>query len=215
MTLKKYIIFSVSIIIGILIFLTLRILYVGYYLPKDNFIPKNIKITLKPPTGAIVAKISQIDGSVKKESRNDTKFKSLKEPTTLVEGESLATENGSSEVSFNNIASLRLGTNTEIDYLNGLPDALVLRQPNGLINYVTSNNIKPFSIRSLGLLIQFNQQANATVSTNSDKGTVRVILNSGEITLAYSDSKNNTQVKILKNPQIVIFDNNASTLTSE
>lgn len=209
---KDKLLFLISVLVGILIFFTTRILYIKY-MPQNTFAPNNIKITLKPPIAAIDAKIIQINGNVKKEGRNDTKFNLIKKPTTLVEGDSVATENGSSEILFKNIVTLKLASNAEIDYLNGLPNALVLRQPNGIINYTILNNIKPFSIRSLGLLIQFDKKANATINTNSEKGFVMVSLNSGEITLAYSDNKNNTQVKILKNPQTVIFDNNTFTLT--
>ena len=205
-----------SIFVGFLGFFVFRILSVQYQQGKTIFTPQQIHTVLQPPQGAIQATVTNLLGKVGKEGRNDTSFHSITKPTTLIEGESLsATDSGSVSVQFNNIAVLSLGTNTELDYLNGLPNALVVRQPKGTISYDTALNIKPFSIRSLGLLTQLINQTKATIVTNTTEQTVYVTVIKGTVTLAYSDQNNNTQVEKLNKGQKALFDNNASTLTLE
>src|ERR1035437_10299896 len=205
-----------SIFVGFLGFFVFRILWVQYQQSKTIFTPQQMHVVLNPPQEAVQAMVTNISGKVEKEGRNDTSFHDILKPTTLVEGESLiATDSGSVSVQFNNIAVLSLATNTELDYLNGLPNALVVRQPRGTIAYDTSLNIKPFSIRSLGLLTQLTSQAKATIITNTTEQTVYVTVIKGTVTLAYSDQNNNTQVEKLNKGQKALFDNNASTLTLE
>ncbi len=135
--------------------------------------------------------------------------------TTLVQGESLATDyNGSVQVVLSTI-TMQLGKNTQLDFLSALHEALVFRQPQGKVTYIVDQDIKPFSIRSLALLAQFEASAKVTIQTDNDNQTVTLHVLSGEAIVAYSDNQNNTQVKKLVKGDIATFDNAASILMVE
>lgn len=199
-------------VLGFVLFFTARLVWVYYQ--RASFVPQSAQTTLMPPTGALTAAVSQINGEVSKETREEQTQRLTKE-TTLIQGESIIATNGAALVSFKDQATLTLGTNTRVDYVNGLPDALVLSQTTGEVTYTILNKIKPFSIQSLALLIQFSNLAEVTVTTNADDETVSVYVTSGELTLAYSDADYNTQVEKITEGQSAIFENEQSTLTIE
>lgn len=203
---------SLGVICGLILFFGFRILEVKKQ-PPVIFVPHPVNITLLPPTQAITAQILSVKGKVEKQARTDNAFQPLTQSTTLLQGESLATlGNGQSKVVFGKLVSLTLSGNTQLDYVNALPQAMVVRQPNGTINYAIANTIPPFSIRSLGLLIQFRDQAQATVTTSAADQTVALNLLSGKATLAYSDANNNTQVTVLSKSQKAVFDYSQQSL---
>lgn len=160
------------------------------------------------------AQVVFISEHVTKEGRKDTEFKPLTTNTPLLEGESLRAENGSATILFPNI-TLIMKPHTQLDFLTALPTNLVVRQPSGTITYIVSQTIKPFSIRSLGLLTQITNKATLTITTNATTQTVLVKITTGEATLAYSDSQNTTRVQKILSGQQAFFDYNESTLTMQ
>lgn len=199
--------------LGILCVIAARVTYVNIKASQTSFKPQAVHMQLQPPKGAVQAQITTLSGDVKKEGRNDIDFKAIHTPTTFLQGEAVTTAVGSSNISFPHIITLTLGNNTELDYLNGLPNALVVRQPQGIITYTTSNLITPFSIRSLGLLIQITDKSIVTVTTDTSSQTVLVRVTTGTVTLAYSDSNNNTKVQQITQRHQALFDYTQSTLT--
>lgn len=212
---KGKILTAIFFFLGIFCVIAARVAYVDIKASQSVFKPQAVHMQLEPPKGAIQAQVATISGDVKKEGRNDTDFKSIQNPTTLLEGEAITTTLGSSDISFPHIITLTLGDNTELDYLNGLPNALVVRQPNGTITYTTSNPIKPFSIRSLGLMIQITDKSTVTVTTDASSQTILVRVTTGAVTLAYSDINNNTKVEKIAQRHQALFDYTQSTLTVE
>jgi hypothetical protein len=211
---KRNILIIICLLFGIALFFIIRIEYLNIKESNSTFNPQTIHTKLQPPKDAIQATVTNIEGTVKKQKRNDDNFKPINKPTSLVQGESISTgQNGSSYITFRKTIDLTIENNTQLDFLNGLPKAIVVRQPNGTITYYAYNITQPFSIRSLGLLIQINKtKTKVTINTNSQKETVSVTVKNGEATLAYSDSKDKTQVKKIKQNQSAIFDYNQSTL---
>ena len=211
---KSILIIFCSILVGFFGFFAFRVVWVHYEQSKEVFASVEIHKVLNPPQGSLIASVTNLSGEVEKEGRLDTKFHDITTQTTLLEGESLiASDSGSVNVAFNNNVNLSLSNNTELDYLNALPNALVVRQPTGTITYATSTITRPFSIRSLGLLTQLASQSNITIATDTNAQMVTVTINNGTATLAYSDQNDDTQVEKLAQGQTAIFDNNASTLT--
>lgn len=212
---SKYFLPTLGLSCGIVLFFAGRLVYVDIKNSQNHFTPQEVKTTLHPTQGALTASVSAVLGTVKKEGREDTEFKSITDSTTLVQGESLVTDyNGLTVIVLPHIA-MQVGVYTQIDFLNGLPDALVFRQPNGKVTYTIDSDIKPFSVRSLALLTQFANASKVVIQTDADAQTVTVRILSGDVTVAYSDNQNNTQVKKLTKGDIGVFDNTASTLTVE
>lgn len=198
--------------IGLLIFFLVRISYVVFKSSSENFLPQKVSAELQPPKSAVTALVDNIKGAVKKEGRKDTKFQSLSKPSTLVEGEALSTENGLIVIHFPNIADLSLSSNTELDYLNGLPKSIVVRQPDGTVSYTVLGSIQPFSVRSLGLLIEAEDKGLFTVATDAKEQSVLVVVKSGSVTLAYSDANDTTQVVEVTSGRRGFFNYSNSTL---
>lgn len=213
---KQQFIMVACLLLGIFVFFVVRITYVQIKTAHAAFTPQIIHTVLQAPKNAVQATVNAIQGDVKKEGTNDTDFKPIKNPISLTEGDYLSTgQDGFSTIIFPNGINLSLQNNTELDFLTGLPNALVVRQPQGTITYTISNPIKPFSIRSLGLLIQITNQSEVLITTDPVGQTVDVTVNNGTATVAYSDANDNTQVQKVTEGQEVLFDNNKSTLTNE
>ncbi len=213
---NKTILIFCGLCIGVLAFLLLRVAYVSTKFSTTTFTPHQVHITLKPPTASLTALVDALKGSVKKDGRLDTNFKTITKSSTLVEGESIATEYASSAtLTIPQVVTAKLGQYTQLDYVNGLADKLVIRQPNGIVTYTTSTIISPFSVRSLALLTQWSDPASLTITTDAANQTVNVRVRSGTVTLGYSDATNTTQVQQLTGGQGALFDNTASTLIQE
>jgi hypothetical protein len=213
---RNVVIIPVFLLVGILLFFAARITYVHIKKAQAIFIPQTVHTVILPPKGALQAMVTTLQGAVKKEGRDDTDFHAISNPTSLREGESLSTgQDGSSTIMFENTINLLLQNNTELDFLTGLPSALVVRQPQGTITYTVTKTIEPFSVRSLGLLIQLTNQSTVIIDTDSVGQTVDITVNNGTATVAYSDVNDNIQVKKLTEGQEVLFDNTKFTLTSE
>ncbi len=211
------VILILCIILGFVGFFVYRVQWVAHLQQnKIAFVPQKINTTLNPPKDAIQATVN-ITGNVAKLGRTDKEFQNLtKQTTTLLQGESLATKpGGSAVVTLNNIVTISLRPNTELDYLNGLADAIVLRQPSGTVTYTTIAGSKPISIRSFGLLTQIPEQTKVTITTSQSEQTVTVVVISGTATLAYSDQDDITQILKLTKGQSAFYDYTTSMLTRE
>lgn len=206
---------GISALAGICLVLLGRLLFTHVTTTQVKFTPHEVHTVLQPPKGALQGLVNNVKGEVSKQGRKDTDFRDITKQDSLVEGESLATTQGTAVVTFGPNSILSLGRNTQLDFLNGLPSALVVRQPMGTITYTISSPIPAFSVRSLGLLTQFAGAAKAVIMTDTTNQTVTVRVISGSVTVAYSDADNTTQVKDLGKGETAIFDYTQSTLTLE
>ena len=211
---KKKILSVSLVLLGIVLFFGARLAYVAiknaYY--TKPFVAKKVTVTLNPPKGAVTATITNITGMVKKQGRHDEKFQPITKDTTLLEGESVALELGSTTVQFDASVSADLTSYSQLDFVTALPNNMVVRQPNGQITYTVTGSIPPFSIRALGLLVQCSDSATVTVTTDAKGQSVQVSARRGKATLAYSDSNDDTQVVTLTQGQSAYYDYSASTL---
>lgn len=211
---RKYVIAGTGLLCGIIIFFLVRIIYVQVKNARIIFTPQIVHTTLHPPQSSVVAQIINIQKTVKKEGREDADFYALTKETTLVQGESVTTDDtGFCTITLLGTITILIREDSQLDFLNGLSGAVVFRQPSGKVRYVIAQSTKPFSIRSLALLTQFTTPSDVTIQTDTNLQTVTVTDTSGDITLGYSDSQNTTQVQKLTKGQTAIFDNNASTLS--
>lgn len=210
---KQIIAIFIGIFIGLSIFVIFQIISVAKIREQSKFVPHEISTILYPPKNAITANIFNITDNVKKQGRLDDTYKSILNKADFFQGESLVTEkNGSSDISFDKILNTTIFSDSQLDYVNGLSQSFVLRQPKGKVSYAVYDTNGLISIRSLALLTQLSKNTNATIITDTDKQTVTVIINNGMAKIAFSDSKYNTIVKNIKTGEKVIFDNKKQTL---
>lgn len=213
---KNTILLVLCMIAGIILVLFGRIVYTRITVNQIKFTPHEVHTILQPPKSAVQAIITHVKGIVSKQGRSDTEFHTITKTDTLAQGESLATKQGSADILVGQRVMLTLRSATQLDYLTGLPGQMVVRQPMGTIIYdISAINNLPFSVRSLGLLIQFTQPTRTTITTDTNSQTVSVVVSSGSARLAYSDANDTTQVATIQRGGSALFDYTQYTLTSE
>ena len=189
---KKVYFISVFILflVGIIGFFLYRIYQVEKAL-SIPFIPKDSHITLVPPSSALIGKIVQMNGEVKRQARDKEEFEKITDSSDILQGESVRTlRNSRVTIEFTDFASIILSQNSQLDLINLIPDNFLFQQSIGNINFKVSPG-KTFSNRILHSLISISD-GETIISNDEDSVTIQV--KSGRAKVAFVDLDNQTQV---------------------
>lgn len=165
-----------------------------------SFAPQQSSFVLKPPSDALKGKFLLINGSVKKEPRDDKEeFKEVNVGEEILQGEKIATgKKSQATVEFPNFVKVNLVSNTEIGFINLIPANFLLSQPLGSATYELLQNNVPFSVRSLHVLLTVSS-GKSEVAISDETITVKVL--SGTAKLALVDLENKTHIWEIKGGQ--------------
>jgi hypothetical protein len=161
-----------------------RYLSIKYEAP---FIPNPSATTLQPPRKAMTATLTQSTGVVKHWVRGTKEATTATPSGTIVQGESILTEDGTALISLSTLGAITLDEHTQIDLINVTPDMFVVSQPAGTASYTTIS--QPLSIRVAGTLVQL--VGDATISHDP---TLTISTHRGSVKLAILSDENITNV---------------------
>ena len=154
--------------------------------PQSTFSPSLSSLTLAPPTQSLQGKITDLQGIVEKKGRDDSEFKKVQD-MTIVQGDSLATQQGKAQIFLGNQTAMTLFPNTEIGFVNLMPETLFFKQVSGITFY---NLTARFSVRALHSLIETSNPLTVTVN----KSQITIIPKIGPAKIGLVDLENNTHV---------------------
>jgi hypothetical protein len=161
-----------------------RYLSIKYEAP---FVPHPSATTLGPPRKAVTATLTQSTGATKHWVRGAKEATTATPSGTIVQGESILTEDGAATLTLSNLGTITLKEDTQIDLISLTPDTLVVSQPAGTVSYTTTT--RPLSIRVAGTLVQL--VGDATISHDP---TLAITTHRGSAKLAILSDENVTNV---------------------
>ncbi|NMB56874.1 hypothetical protein GYA19_02975 [Candidatus Beckwithbacteria bacterium] len=205
-------------------FLFAIILFVAYILlfssDKTQVLlsPLSVKKTIdvsnfsldKAPKDSLQGQISSLNNEVFWQSRIATQASAITVPQMIQQGELLKTgEKGEVKVEFTNVASVKLGSSSEVNFIQTLPVNLVLEQTQGQVEYQKVGQT-PIAVRILHLLIE-QDEGKIIIDKIQDEAVIIVKIASGSAKIAFNDLDYNSQVVTLKAGEKFIFDDNTRT----
>lgn len=158
--------------------------------PPMAFSPSVSTLTLSPPRESFSGQIVESSGVVEKRGREDEEFKPL-QGTTIVQDDSIATKQSNIEILLNDQTGLKLLNNSEIGFVNLLPNSLLFKQVSGTITY---KPFSPISIRVLHTLIE----TTGTITVSIDQSFITLNHLTIKTKIGLVDLENNTQVYVIK-----------------
>lgn len=208
---NKAIIFIITCILGIII-------VVDYFLWKPTESQSEITITPSPqqneqldkksllnnpPPESIKGQITNLIGEVEWQSRAATEFEEITEPQQILQGEIVATKDGTVDISFNEDMLFSLQEDSELEFVQTLPDKLVLVHRNGTINY-ENNTSAPLSIRSSSLIALLS---NGSMEITRDNEEQQIIITAiqGTVQIAYNNADFISQIVNLEEDETFLF----------
>ncbi len=151
-------------------------------------------------------------GSLEWQSRIATMPALLTQPVSLQQGEIIITKDtGRATIEFPNAVSISASPNTEIEFIQTLPDNFVVLQRQGKADYKKSGTT-PLSLRILGMILKQNEgEISASIDDTGSLLTISVI--KGSITAAYNDVDYLSNVLTVSEGETLTFDNETKTAT--
>lgn len=166
------------------------------------------------PSKALKGTITSMIGSIEWQSRVATEPATLVAPVELQQGEQIMTGvNGGVSIDFPNAVSLVALPNTQLNFVQTLPDNVVILQTSGKSEY-TSLGTSPITLRTFGLLSKLND-AKISVSIDDTDSLVTIGVLKGSITAAYNDTDFVSQVLTTQEGETLKFDSATKTAVVE
>ncbi len=154
-----------------------------------------------------------MSGDIGWESRIATTPAKIEKPQTIQQGEKIITgENSSVILNFPQTADIDIGSDTQLEIVQTLPNSFVFRQTNGAASYEKTGE-SPVAVRISYLIISLVSDK-ITVSLDEENQTVTVESN-GVATVAYNDIDYITNMITLKKNQTFVFDIATRTAITE
>ncbi len=205
--LKKLLLFLIFFSLGV------ALVFVADFMVSNNTIQKlNPAIKSKfsidnPPSDSLKGEISSLSGTVSFQPRSKDYATLINAPVEILQGEDLNTGgNGSATVIFDRIGEISLSENTQISFIQTLPQNFVISQKQGIATFQKTGNI-PFSVRGLDLLINL-ESGKVSVNVDSDNSIITVDVLEGSVSAAFNDTDNLSNVITIESPRRYIFNNN-------
>lgn len=205
--LKKLLLFLIFFSLGV------ALVFAADFMVSNNTIQKlNPAIKSKfsidnPPSDSLKGKISSLSGTVSFQPRSKDYATLINAPVEILQGEDLNTGgNGSATVIFDRIGEISLLENTQISFIQTLPQNFVISQKQGTATFQKTGNI-PFSVRGLDLLINL-ESGKVSVNVDSDNSIITVDVLEGSVSAAFNDTDNLSNVITIESPRRYIFNNN-------
>ena len=205
--LKKLLLFLIFFSLGV------ALVFAADFMVSNNTIQKlNPAIKSKfsidnPPSDSLKGKISSLSGTVSFQPRSKDYATLINAPVEILQGEDLNTGgNGSATVIFDRIGEISLLENTQISFIQTLPQNFVISQKQGTATFQKTGSI-PFSVRGLDLLINL-ESGRVSVNVDSDNSIITVDVLEGSVSAAFNDTDNLSNVITIESPRRYIFNNN-------
>lgn len=171
-------------------------------LPTLTAIPVEYNPDL-PPKNSLIGEIASPSGEIFWISRTATQPAMLKDISQIKQGEILITKNASQvSVLFPNSVELKLEENSQLEFVQTLPQNLVLIQKTGRVIY--QQNSAVLSLKTFHLLTNIEGEK-VVVTVDDVKKIVFLDIYSGKITLAYNDLNFNSKTQVVTSGARVIF----------
>ncbi|CAN5281734.1 hypothetical protein BH10PAT1_BH10PAT1_6580 [soil metagenome] len=156
------------------------------------------------PVGSVRGNILQMNGGIQWTSRTATEASELKTAIVLQQGESIQTEKNSNiNIEFPNETLISVNPETQIDFIQTLPDNFVASIASGSANF-KKTAVAPVSVRAMHLLTNLND-GEMYVEIDSDNSLVNINILSGSITVAYNDNNLESHVFNFVSGQKITF----------
>ena len=140
------------------------------------------------------------------QSRIATVPAKISKPKQIQQGEEIVTKDqGQASVTFKDMLDLFILPKTEVDFVQTLPENIVINQNSGSVQYSKLGE-SPVSIRSLSLLVTI-LKGEVTISVDENQTFVTAEINKGSISVGYNDSRQITQTFNVSEGKRLIFNN--------
>jgi hypothetical protein len=206
--LKNIFLLIVSVILGSLII-------IGGFLwisPRNTqvikiILPKSLFSLETAPTNSLVGQVASLSGKVAWQSRVAPIAILINSPIKLQQGEEIDTyDNGSANINFTAFGTIFLSPNTQVNFIQTLPENFVVNQKQGTAIY-TKTGENPSSVIALDLLININS-GESKILVDKDTAKITITVETGSLTVAFNDTDNNTNVITLNSGDEYIFNDN-------
>ena len=173
-------------------------------------LPQSLFSLEKAPADSLIGEIASISGKVAWQSRIAPVSILINAPLKLQQGEEVDTySDGNATINFPKIATMSASFNTQLSFIQTLPENFVVWQKQGLADYNKNGEVQ-ISVVALDLLINLDL-GQCSILVDKDTAKVTVSVKTGLATVAFNDSDNNTNVVLLKTGDQYIFDDNTKT----
>lgn len=157
-----------------------------------------------PPSQSLQGKISSVVGDVQLQSRLATEPAKLADNRRVRQGELVATgEDGSLDIHFEGEAEISVSSNSKLDFVQTLPNHIVVVQSSGSARYKTESSAG-ISVRSLHLLGVISESSDVEVE-NKD-GDLTIIVHSGSVKFGFNDIENITTTVNVGEGETYVYD---------
>lgn len=181
-------------------------LHISLFEPKTQFSIQNA------PSQSLKGKTINLSGAVSYQSRAANFGLSITTQTDIVQGDSLSTlGNGKALVIFGKIGNVSLLPNTQVNFIQTLPQNFVVQQTEGLSIYQRAGKI-PFTVRAFDLIVDLSDNSSVSIGVDKDKSIVTIDIQKGIANLAFTDLNNVSNVVNLTQGEKAIFNNNTQSL---
>jgi hypothetical protein len=168
-------------------------------------LPKSLFSLEKAPTDSLSGEVASISGKIAWQSRIAPVAILVSGPIKLQQGEEVDSYNdGGAVVSFSSVGVITISANTQVSFIQTLPQSFVVEQKQGIANYIKTGE-SPLSIVGLDLLVDIDS-GESIVLVDKDNSEVIVSVKTGAATAAFNDSDNNTNVVSIKSGQKYVFE---------
>ncbi len=187
---------------------------IGIYLsltqqhPKLIISPVRTSFSLeKAPRDTLVGSIASLSGGVSWQSRVADTPSPIMHPHPLQQGENVVTGNsGAAIITFPTVFTATMSANAQLNIIQTLPASVVVQQTQGQVIYKKTGSV-PLSVRGLDLLLLLTD-GQAEVAVDSVASRIGVIVKTGSVTAAYTNTQNISKIITIFQGQQLLFDDN-------
>ncbi len=204
---------------NILLFIVFLILgttavVIGYLwaVPGDTqllkpFFPKTLFSIQNAPSESLKGEIASVSGSVAWQSRIAPYASLINSPQKLQQGEEVDTHsNGQAGIIFPGVGIINISSDSQINFIQTLPANFVVNEKQGTAVFEKTGTV-PISIRGLDLLINLDS-GKSSISVDKKTSQVTIRVEEGSVTLAFTDTNNNTEIVPISAGNEYVFNNN-------
>lgn len=198
--------FTVFAVLGILLVFIVRMIYVQS-LGAPTFTSQRTDSTLAPPKQAATVTIKKITGSVKKFARDAKDFAVVDIKQPILQGEIVAIENHASFIgTLDDSITITAGQDSEIEFANLIPSALLFRHRRGEATYEST---KSLSVRSGPALIELT---GGVIDIEKEDDEITLSVQKGNAKLAVVGVDNETHVWELQEKEKAVISGTETTV---
>ncbi len=183
--------------------------------PQPTFSPQPLDYKYQPPAKAIPTEVLELNGTAKKELLNSTESAELKVGDAILPGETTTVgDNSEIQVTSKNKMFIITGSEKSIFTIsNGLATSFLVKQDFGEVGYATTPGGYSFSIRSLHLLTNLNDNfAEVKMKMDDRSKNLDIRLLTGSAKFGWEDNDLKTGYKEVTAPYHAVWNDQAKTL---